>query len=131
MNEACTRNHLGRTHVKAGNLDQASEEYRKALTIAKWLVTSNSDNMEALYALADSYTGLGDVSAVLARRARVAKNQSKRWRESGDWYQKSLSTWQKIPNPAHISPNFFNVTEPREIARRAKLAADQSRMKNR
>jgi len=131
VNEACTRNHLGRTHVKAGNLDQASEEYRKALTIAKWLVTSNSDNMEALYALADSYTGLGDVSAVLARRARVAKNQSKRWRESGDWYQKSLSTWQKIPNPAHISPNFFNVTEPREIARRAKLAADQSRMKNR
>ena len=131
VNEACTRNHLGRAHLKSGNSDQASEEYRKALSISKALATSNPDNVEALYALADSYAGLGDVSAVLARRTRVAKDEADRWRESGDWYQKSLSTWQKIPNPAHISPNFFEVTEPREIARRAKLAADQSRIRNR
>ncbi len=132
VNEACTRNHLGRAHLKSGNSDRASEEYRKALSISKALATSNPDNMEALYALAGSYAGLGDVSAVLARGTRVANDEADRWRESGDWYQKSLSTWQKIPNPAHISPNFFNVTEPREIARRAKLAADhQSRLSNR
>jgi len=34
------------------------------------------------------------------------------------WYEKSLHSWQMIPNPSHISPNQFEVGDPREVARR-------------
>ena len=83
--------------------------------------------MEALYALADTCAGLGDVSAVLAGKTKKAREQTKRWSKARDWYLKSVSTWHKIPNPAHISPNFFDVSDPQEIAHRAQLAARKAR----
>jgi len=131
VNIAETRNHVGRTYLKSREAMRAAQEYRKALSISETLLSPDQENIEALYALAESAAGMGDVSALLAGKSADSNEQSKRWSEARVWYQKSLSIWQKVPNPARISPNFFNVTEPREIARRAKLAADQSRMRNR
>jgi hypothetical protein len=74
--------------------------------------------MPALYAAADAYAGLGDVFARRARGTRDAKERADLGNDSRTWYEKSLSTWQNIPNPSGIGPAGFKARDPHEIARR-------------
>jgi len=100
-----------------GGLPEASAAYEKALDIVTPLVSPERRDVPALYAAVDAYAGLGDVSAARARRARNAKEQAQLWNGARTWYEKSLSTWQKIPNPSGIGPNGFKARDRREIAR--------------
>ena len=113
-----TYDHLGSAYLKLRNISTAQEQYRKALTVAESLVSSHSENMEVLFTLADTEAGLGDVSAARVWQTESVHDPAQRWMEARDWYRRSLSTWQKIPNPSHISPNGFEVADPREIAHR-------------
>ena len=118
VNVVIMRNHLGGAHLKLGKVTLALDDYRKALADEESLATSSPDNVETIYSQADTYAGMGDASAALARRSTRAEDRSRRWAEARDWYSKSLSAWQRIPNPSHVSPNLFQVTHPREVARR-------------
>jgi hypothetical protein len=75
-------------------------------------------DVPALYAAADAYAGLGDVFARRARGTRDAKERADLGNDSRTWYEKSLSTWQNIPNPSGIGPAGFKARDPHEIARR-------------
>ena len=118
VNVVIMRNHLGGAHLKAGKAAAALEDYRKALAGEESLAASSPNNIETLYAQADTYAGLGDASVALARHSLSAAERFRRRVEARDWYTKSLSTWQRIPNPGHVSPNLFRVSNPREVARR-------------
>ena len=124
--------HLGHAYLKTRNLTKAGEQYHKALSIADSMISSNpanAANVEVLYALADTYAGLGDLSAMLARKAPSAKERSRQWSEARHWYEKSLNAWQRIPNPARISPSGFEASDPRQIARRlAQCSAELLRL---
>ena len=78
-----------------------------AICTASALVAASPRNTEALYALADVYAGLGDLAS-----SRAATPDARAW------YEKSLSTWRQVPNPAHVSPKGFDVTRPQDIERR-------------
>jgi serine/threonine protein kinase/tetratricopeptide (TPR) repeat protein len=118
VNVVIMHNHLGGAHLKLGQTEEALEDYRKAFAGEESLAASNPDNVELLYAQADTYAGLGDTSAALAQRGTSATDRSRRWSQAQDWYSKSLSTWQRIPNPGHVSPNLFQVSDRHEIAQR-------------
>lgn len=118
VNVVIMRNHLGGAHLKLGKAEEALEDYRSALAGEESLAAASPDNVELLYAQADTYAGLGDVSAVLAQRSASAADRSSRWSQGEQWYRKSLSAWQRIPNPGPVSPNLFRVSDRHEIARR-------------
>jgi len=121
--------HLGRAYLKTRNLTKAGEEYHKALSIADSMISSKPANVEVLYALADTYAGLGDLSAMLARKAASAKERFTQWSEARHWYEKSLNAWQRIPNPGRISNTGFEASDPRQIARRlAQCSAELLRL---
>jgi tetratricopeptide (TPR) repeat protein len=118
VNVVVMRNHLGSADVKSGKAAAAVDDYEKALAAEEELAASSPDNVELLYAQAETYAGLGDTSAALARHGTTAGGGSSRWTEAQGWYTKSMSTWEKIPNPGRVSPNLFQVTTPHEVARR-------------
>jgi eukaryotic-like serine/threonine-protein kinase len=110
---------IGGLLMKMAKLPEASAAFNKALDSINLSFSFENQDIPALYPVADAYAGLGDVSTALARKATSVTEQSKQWSDARDWYAKSLSTWQKIPNPAHISPTgFASTTDPREISRR-------------
>jgi tetratricopeptide (TPR) repeat protein len=99
--------------TKMGSVEEASAAYEKALDIVTPLVSPERRDVPALYPAADAYAGLGDVSATRAHRV-----QTQLWSEALTWYEKSLHTWQNIPNPSGIGPAGFKARDPQEIARR-------------
>ena len=121
VNVAIMRNHLGGAHLKLRRAEQALEDYRSALGGEETLASASPDDVELLYAQADTYAGLGNVAAVFAQRSTHAADRTKRWAEGQEWYTKSLSVWQRIPNPGHVSPNLFRVSDRHEIARRLSM----------
>lgn len=118
VNVAIMRNHLGNVRLKSGKLVAALEDYRNALAGEEALAAASPDDIELLYARADTFAGLGGTSVALALDTAGDKERARRWTEARDWYAKSLSTWQRIPNPGSVSPNLFQVTNPHEVARR-------------
>ena len=107
-------------------MQEASAAYEKALDIVTPLVSPERQDVPALYVAADAYAGLGDVSAARARRVGDGR-EARLWSDARTWYEKSLSTWQKIPNPSGISPNGFKASDRREIARRLAECRSASR----
>lgn len=118
VNVAIMRNHLGGVQLKSGQRAKAMEQYQTALREEESLVAASPDNIETLYAMADTYSGVGDASAALAIRTPTRGERFKRFSEARDWYMRSLNVWQRIPTPAHVSPSLFQLTSPREVARR-------------
>jgi tetratricopeptide (TPR) repeat protein len=116
-----TYDRLGSAHLKAGNAREAHKAYQAALAIANALIATSPLNTEALYALADTEAGLGDTAFAQAKQASSTERTT-RMTEARDWYQKSLSHWGQIPNPARISPKGFDVTLPADIQRRMAAA---------
>jgi hypothetical protein len=123
VNAAQSRARLGGAYLKARDAGRARAEYREALTMAEPLGRAPTSSMAALYTLADTYAGLGDVSAFAATNATRGIERSRESRDAQTWYAKSLHAWQGIHNPAHISPKGFPVTDRREVGRRARVVA--------
>jgi len=113
--------------LKRGNVADAAKEYEECRGILEPLAQKNPDNPEVLYALAETYTGMGDVSLRMAKDAKQRNAMSAGWKAASDWYQKSLNTWSAVPNPVRISPSFMEVRTPAEVAQKlAECKAQQS-----
>lgn len=110
--------------LKQGKAADAAKEYAECRGILEPLLKANPDNMEVLYALAETYTGEGDVAASLAKDAREPSVRAARLKSASDLYQKSLDTWSKVPNPVRISTSLMEVRVPAEVSR--KLAESQA-----
>ena len=109
---------IGHTLITMGKLEEAWASFHKALDLLQPSADEERRDVPALYALADVYAGLGDVSAAKARRrGSDAVLSANLWNETRGWYQKSLTTWKQIPNPSSLSPNGFSVGDPRRVAR--------------
>jgi len=124
VNALINRNHLASILLKSQNTALANEEYMKALAVANSLVSSYSENVGLLYAVADTYAGLGDVAAASGQHKGALNNES--WQRALDWYRKSLATWQKIPHRTPLSPNGFRAGDPQQVARHVKIALQHS-----
>jgi serine/threonine protein kinase/Skp family chaperone for outer membrane proteins len=114
---------LGEAAIKAGEAGKAADYFHRALTIVEPLISTQSSDLDALYAAADAYTGLGDLSTESAQHAAITKQQRKsEWQRAQSWYQQSLNTWHRIEHPNHTAPSSFQVGDPATVAADLKLA---------
>ena len=108
----------GAALVKMGKRPEAGTEYRKAVAILEPLTAAQPPDLPALYAAADAYFGMGELSKTEAERSAAAPDQQRtRWMEARDWYRKSAEAWRRIPNPAVIAANGFACGNPKDVAR--------------
>jgi tetratricopeptide (TPR) repeat protein len=113
-----TRCQLATSYVKAGNVltkikrwEDASASYRKALDIVTPLLSPQRQDVPAMYAAADAYAGLADLSTFRARHGSDAKERSRLLSDARAWYEKSSNIWRNIPNPARIGPAGFTIRD--------------------
>jgi serine/threonine protein kinase/Flp pilus assembly protein TadD len=104
--------------VKLGKTEEAKKEYEQSLAVLEPLARGNPDDAEVLYALAETYTGEGMLSATLSQSRHAGEQQLVGWKTARNWFQKSLITWSKVSHPARISMSGFEVTLPVEVSRR-------------
>jgi non-specific serine/threonine protein kinase/serine/threonine-protein kinase len=109
---------LGDILVKSGDLKQAGVAYQKAVDITNPRMSSEQQDVPALYPAADAYAGLGDVAMMQAGTTRVPGESIRLWADARNSYEKSLEIWRSIPNPSRISPIGFAAGDPREVTQR-------------
>ena len=109
---------LAEAMLKSGNPTEARKQYEECRGILESLLQANPDNEEVLYALAETYTGEGDVSVHLAKASKQHAKSSPDCSSASEWYQESLNIWSKVPNPAWISTSMIEVRLPAEVSRK-------------
>jgi tetratricopeptide (TPR) repeat protein len=109
---------LAEALLKSGNPTEARKQYEECRGILEPLLQANPDNEEILYALAETYTGEGDVFVQLAKAAKQHAQSSPDWNSASEWYQKSLHIWSKVRNPAWISTSMIEVRLPKEVSQK-------------
>jgi serine/threonine protein kinase len=116
---------LGETVAAAGHDQDAADYFHQALTIIEPLIATAPADLDALYAAADAYSGLGALSAKAARRQGLSAQQRKSsWMEARSWCLLSRNTWQRIDHPNHTAPNSFHAGDPALVANELKSAED-------
>lgn len=122
VNVAATDVKLGEAVAKAGQDQDAADYFHQALRIVEPLIPAVSIDLDALYAAADAYTGLGELSMKAARRPGLpAERRKSLWTEAKSWFLLSQSTWRRIEHPNHTAPNFFQAGDPAVVAKELKL----------
>ncbi len=92
--------------AQMGNEAEAMATYTSALATAESLAAANPPKLRGLYAAADAYFGIGELSRKAAH-----------WQQAGDWYLKSAGAWRTIGAPWPISPGYLPCGSPAEVAR--------------
>lgn len=115
--EAATgRVRLGLTFAKLGRTEEATAAYRKALEIAEPLAAAKPPNTRALYAAADAYFGMGELSRIAAANLPTGSaRNTQHWTEARAWYRKSADAWSQIPNPAVVTPSGLPCGNPKMV----------------
>ncbi len=103
---------LGEVSMVAGQDRSAETYFRRALATVSLLIASQPPDLDALYAAADDYAGLGLLSIRKAKKSAQAAEQKQNWADARSWYEKSLSTWQRVGHPNHMAPNGFQAGDP-------------------
>lgn len=114
---------LGQAAAMGGHEEAAATYFRRALNLMELQLAGPNTDLDALYATADAYSGLGDLSL---RRAQPVGMTAERRRtelvEARSWYERSLGTWQRIPHPNHFTPNGFQAGDPAMVTRNLRRA---------
>jgi eukaryotic-like serine/threonine-protein kinase len=107
---------LGEGLLAKKNSVAAADAFRKALDLSQTIAVGS--NAQLLYVVADSYTGLGDSMALQASDPVLSiKMQIERSKVAQAFYEKSLETWSKVPEPAIESPDGFDSVPPQIVNR--------------
>jgi non-specific serine/threonine protein kinase/serine/threonine-protein kinase len=114
---AIAHTRLGQALARLGRTEEATAAYRKALAIAEPLAKAKPPNTQALYAIADAYFDVGELSRMEAAKIPPGSASSnQQWTEARDWYSKSADAWNKIPNPAALTPGALPCGNPKAVA---------------
>ncbi len=109
---------LANSLISLGRMNDAGREYAESLSRLEPLARANPSEQGILYALAETYTGEGNLSAKLAALAQTPAQRLGKLLEARDWYQKSLTIWTNITNPARFSVSGVEATLPDQVSRR-------------
>jgi serine/threonine protein kinase/tetratricopeptide (TPR) repeat protein len=123
VNAAAAGVKLGEALAAAGNGREAANAFHEALATLEPLNAAQSPNLDALYAAADAYSGLGELSMKAARQPGLDAGRRKAlWTEAHSWLSQSENTWRRIQHPNHTAPNSFQAGDPAIVARELKAA---------
>jgi serine/threonine protein kinase/tetratricopeptide (TPR) repeat protein len=113
---------LARIHTEMGSLlaemrksKEADEEYKRALDIVEPITTAHPNTVDAQYVLADTYSGLAELSKRLAVKSAPLSKQIQYWNEARDGYKRSLDSWRKIHHPGLKTPTGFECGNPKNV----------------
>ena len=116
---AATHNKIGEILLRKRDSTGAMEAFRTALRLTPTPPSSVNPNAQMLYVIADSNTGLGDVMQLRASdRTQSRAVQIELWQSAVSFYQESLQTWRKVPEPGIVSPDGFDCVPPAIVSRR-------------
>jgi eukaryotic-like serine/threonine-protein kinase len=118
---ACTKQ-MGIAAAQSGETQSAAKYFHDALAVVEPALSEPAPNLEALYAAADAYAGLGDLQVKEARSP--GQNDAHRkamWTGARASYQKSLEIWHRVAHPEHSSPDGLDVTDPAEVLKRLQI----------
>jgi tetratricopeptide (TPR) repeat protein len=111
---------MAEVELLRGNATVAADEFNQALALAEPLIARKPPNLNALYAAADAYSGLGDL--VLQRLPKAGTGTARlhhNWEEARSWYSKSLATWHQIEHPNRSTPaNSLDAGDPAQVAKK-------------
>jgi tetratricopeptide (TPR) repeat protein len=110
---------MGEAAIAIGNPALAEGYFREALAVVEPRVLGSSEDLNALHTAADSYSGIGDIKAGAARRARDVGARRAAWSEARAWYVKSLDTWKRVGHAA--SSGDLEAGDPAAVAKKLKL----------
>jgi serine/threonine protein kinase len=108
---------LGEAAANARYTARAAGYFHEALEIAEPLTSTQPPDLDALYAAADAYSGLGELSLKEAKRGHRKSD----WIEAQSWFQKSLNTWRRIEHPNRTAPNSFQVGDPAALPEKLRV----------
>jgi non-specific serine/threonine protein kinase/serine/threonine-protein kinase len=109
---------IGNTLLKMGKVREAGKHLERALDIAKLSVSLERNDFPALSAAAEAHAGAGDLAAFQARNTANESTGSKLKSDACASYERSLSIWKHISNPARINGNGYLSSNPRDIVQR-------------
>ena len=109
---------IGNTLLKLGKGREADAHFERALDTARLSVSLEHNDFPALSVAAEANAGAGDLAAFEARNTANESTGSKLRNDACASYEKSLSIWKHISNPARINGNGYLSRNPREIAQR-------------
>jgi tetratricopeptide (TPR) repeat protein len=125
---ASTEDRIGEALAKTGRFAEAIVHLHKALAGAEGLAASTPPNEWALYVVADSLSGLGDVLSASAKSQRQSSVRIKELNEAHSWYQRSADAWRHVHNPGAMNPGSFDCGSPARVS--AALAQCESALAN-
>jgi len=105
---------MGVTELSLGNLQTARDDFRSSLTLADPFFAATPPNLQAVYDVADSYSGLGDVES--AEAVRSPSDADRHHRSARSAYRQSLAAWKKVDHPSPSSPWGFDAGNPKKVA---------------
>ena len=115
---------LGFALTQLKDFPAAAKMFQQALDLISPEVNTDSPGEDALYGVADAYTGLAEIEALQAQNSVTAPARSAHWRQALAWSDLSLKSWRQIKEPGLMGPNGFDsVPLPVVTARRARYAA--------
>jgi serine/threonine protein kinase len=116
---AATYDKIGETLLRKGDPIRAEDAFRTALKLARTIANTDDSNAQMLYVIADSYGGLGNAVQLRASdRTQPPPVQIERWQRAQSFYEESLQTWHKVPEPGIVSPDGFDCVPPAVVAQR-------------
>ena len=112
---------LGEAAIRSGNDSKAADYFHRALTLAEPLAARQPPDLDALYAVADANSGLGNLDLAAARqRGLNVQRRKSELTQAHSWYEQSANAWRRIEHPNHTSPNFFQVGDPAVVSKELK-----------
>ena len=113
---ASTEDKIGEVLGRTGRFAEAIVNYHRALVSAEGLAAVKPPNEWALYVVADSLSGLGDVFWASAKRQRASSDRVKELTEARSWYQRSAVAWRQVHNPGAMNPGSFDCGSPAQVS---------------
>ena len=108
---------LGEAEMLMGNAAGAGQDFHRALEIVASLIARRPPNLNALYAAADAYSGLGDLALKNLQKSDKGKSRRRpEWKEACADYAKSLEMWRQIEHPNRSAPgNSLDAGDPAQV----------------
>jgi len=111
-----TYDKVGTALLQLGDVDQATAAFQSGLKLAAPQATSDQFNAQAIYVVADSYTGLGNTAVAMAStKNQPRKGQIQQWQKAQSFFQESLHAWSRIKEPGNFSPEGFQSMPPASV----------------
>jgi serine/threonine protein kinase/tetratricopeptide (TPR) repeat protein len=111
------RTRLGQVSLLQRRTDAAANEYQRALELLKPALAATNPEVDALYIIADSYAGLGDVEIARTGAKNLADPQAAgHWQRARTWFASSLDIWLRIPPSLHTRSPSQPVEGPPAVA---------------